>query len=126
MAFEVGIGFAEGEQLLHGEGPGFCPRGVVDGGGVSLGEHEAVAGGVLGVLDVDAEHVEEEDGEDLRAGGAGGRVAALGGVGGGDGVDAKLVGHVLQVAVVLRVFGAAFAGYAHAGILRVVLVGWWC
>ena len=96
MAFELAAQLAERQQLLGGKQPGLSPGGVENGGGVALGEYEAVVAGMGRVGGVVAHDVEEERADQVGRGQATGGVAGAGGGGGAQGMDAQAGGLLAQ------------------------------
>ena len=88
---------AEGGQILHGEVAPEGQRAVQAGGGVALGEDEAIPVFPLGVLGVDAQLVEVQVGEQVGRGETAAGVAGFGAVGGSQDAFAHVAGGQLQL-----------------------------
>ena len=82
MPLEVAVDVAEGSQILHGEVAAERQGAVQAGGGVALGEDEAISLRPFGVLWVDAQLVEVQVGEQVGRGETAAGVAGFGAVGG--------------------------------------------
>ena len=65
MTLQMGIGLAEGFQILNGEIALFGQSGVQNGGGVTFGEHHAVAVGIFGVFRIYLHLRKIEIGDDI-------------------------------------------------------------
>ena len=97
MPLKVAVDVAEGGQILHGE---VAPEGqgtVQAGGGVALGEDEAISLSPFGVLWVDAQLVEVQVGEQVGRGETAAGMAGFGAVGGSQDAFAHVAGGQLQL-----------------------------
>ena len=84
MALEVAANLAQGEQVLHGEVAPVGQSGIQAGGGVTLGEDEAVPILPTGVGGVDAHLFKVEVGKQVGGGQGAAGMSSLGGVGAGE------------------------------------------
>ncbi len=94
MSFEAAAQLAEGEQFLVVDGAGGLVRGVQQRRGVSLGQDEAVVAGVSGAVEVVAEVVCEQNGQQVGRGHRGRRVPGARGGGSADTVHAQLLAEI--------------------------------
>ena len=88
---------AEGGQVLCGEVAPEGQRAVQAGGGVALGEDEAISLRPFGVLWVDAQLVEVQVGEQVGRGETAAGMAGFGAVGGSQDAFAHVAGGQLQL-----------------------------
>src|SRR3990172_2702179 len=97
MALKAAPHLPQGKELFHGEEAPFRQGGVEGGGGVALGEDEAVPIGVAGVLGVNPHYSQEKGGEDFHAGEGAPGVAAPSLANHGDNMAAKPFGYGFQL-----------------------------
>jgi len=65
VTLKIAVDLAQVVQILDGEEASLSPSGVKNGSSMSLGQDEAIAGGITGVLQVQTQLLEEQHGHDL-------------------------------------------------------------
>ena len=97
VTLQVGVNVTEGEQVFHREETTVGQYRVQTGGGVTLGQHKAVAILPPGILGVDVQFLEIQIGIDLGCGQRAAGMARLCAVGGFNYTHANLAGSDLQL-----------------------------
>lgn len=97
MSLKVAVDMAQSGQIFHGEVAAERQGAVQAGGGVPLGEDEAIPIRPFGVLGVDAQLVEVQVGEQIGRGETAAGVAGFGAVGGSQDTFAYIAGGQLQL-----------------------------
>ena len=96
MPLQLAVNFSQSEQFLCRECPTFGQGRPEDRSRMSLGKHETVVRGMVRLVDVEAEELEEDGGDQIGTGKAGCGMTRTGFRGGDQGMAPQSFGHFLK------------------------------